>query len=186
MTRWRAKRYILSCKHALLICYNCKRVINILFFTHALPRAPRSNVPQDILSCTHALLIYLMCERAIRYILYFTHALRLYNLWQTLLTSNPIWWYRQHAVCTWILYRTIFCTILHISASSLRISYGKYPPITSSTTAVITTYTQISASLWTSLGPFPWWRCMNFSEECGPWWVWYHCLCHNDVWRSDI
>ena len=125
-------------------------------------------------------------EHSIRHILSFTHALRLYYIRWMLLNSKLIWWYFQRAVCARIWYRAIFCAILHISACSPSIAEVKDPSFTSPTTTTITTYTIISASLWTSLGTLPWWRCLPFAEECWPWRVWYHCLRHNGSWRSVI
>ena len=180
VTRGRTKRYILSCKYALPICYMCERVIKILFCTHAIPCDPCTNVPQYILSCAYALPLYFTCERAIRRILYFTHALQLYNLRQTLLTSNMIRWYLQHAVCTQIWDHAIFCAILYISARSIMIAYGKDPSIMSLTATIFNTCTLISAWLWTSPEPFPWRRCLTFAEECQPWRVWCHWIRHND------
>ena len=184
--RGRAKRDILSCKHTLPTCSTCKRVIKILFCAHELPCTPCTSMAQDILSCAHALPLYFTCKRAIRHILSFTHALWLYNLRLTLLTSKPIWWYWRRAVCAWIWNRAMFCVILHISDPYLKIAYGKAPSITSSTTAVLTTYTLISALLWTSTETLPWWRCILFAEECQLWWVWFHCLLQNDDLRSGI
>ena len=121
-----------------------------------------------ILYCTQTLPLYFMSKRAIRYMLSFTHTVRLYYIRRTLLNSKKIWWYQRRAVCTWIWDRAIFCAILHTSARSLRIAYRKDPSITSSTITIITIYTLISALLWTSIGPFPWWRCIPFAKECLP------------------
>ena len=180
----RTKRNVLSCKHALHICSTCKCVINILFCTHVLPCAPHMNAPQDILSCAYALLLYFTCEHSIIHILYFTHTLRLYNLRRTLLTSKLILWYCRRAVCTRIWDHTKLCTIQYISSRYLRIAYGFDPSIMSSETPVFTTYTLISASLWTSKEPLPWWICLPFAEECQPWRVWCHWLFHNDALKK--
>ena len=136
--------------------------------THALLYVPGKNVPKEILYCTNALQLYFTCERDIRRILYFTHALQLYSIRRTLLDSKPIWWYRQRTVCTWLWDCAIFCTILHISALSPRIFYCQYPPTTSPKTTTINTCTLIYASLWTSMGPLPWWKCLPFGEEYRP------------------
>ena len=136
------------------------------FCAHKLPCFQSTNVPKYVLPFTHALPLYFTCKRDMRCILYFTHVLRLYSIQWTLLNSKPILWYLRRAVWARILYCAIFCAILHISACSLGISYNKCPSTTLSTTTTITTYTLISASLWTSPGPFPWWRCLTISEEC--------------------
>ena len=157
-----------------------------LYFSHALPCVPRTSVPIYILSCTHIPPLYFTSKHAIRRILSFTHALWLYSIRRTLPNSKLIWWYLWGVVCACIWYRAIFCTILHIYAHSLMITYGKDPSITSLTKITIITCTLIYASLWNSPGPFTWWRCLPFSEEFWPLQVWCHCLWRNNAWRNGI
>ena len=132
----------------------CHKTYHVLY-THTTLCSTWENAIKCILSCKHAIPLYFTCECARRRILSFTHSLRLYYIRQTLLNSKTIWWYRQHVVCARIWYCEIFCAIPYISARSLRIAYGRYSSITSSTTTTITIYTIISAPLWTSPGSFP-------------------------------